>query len=530
MTTTKRVWVNHTFTGGWTTDQGTFVTTPISRNSPIPHLDTAENIIYQLEGGFRKSPGATKLNSTALESGAAITGIYDFWTNQGTQKRIVHVGTTCKKDDADGSFTNIFTGLVLNAIPNYSQLDDLVIIANDNSADVPKSYDGTTAQNLAGSPPNFSFSTVHLGRIWASGVVANPSRLYFSSYLNPEGWSGTGSGFIDIDPDDGDVITAIMSGQNQDLIVFKGPYKGSVHRIIGSAPTGIDSFRQRGIVKGVGAVTQNAVFRFSNDTGFLWSDGTVHALSTVEQYGDFKEAALTFPIQQWIRDHVAFSALKKAWSVLSCDCGWILIAVPIDGATAPNATLLMDYRFQPYRWALWTRKYNIRSMTEVVDPADSNRQIIMAGGSDGFVRKLYQTTRSIDGLGYPMVARTPYVDYGGTPEIKKSLTAVGVTLTPRSDKDVAFRFSRDDVGQQQISINQGGSSFLAPTGGTSFQLGVSTLGSANHFRSFSDVIDGGEFRDIQYEFRNEEAEGDIQVQGFSVQIEGAGMSTASSNG
>ena len=524
MPTTKRVWVNHSFAGGWATDQGTYAVVPPGRNSPIPFLAEAENVIYELDGGFRKSPGATKLNSTALESGAAITGIYDFWSNAGSQKRIIHVGTTVKKDDADGSFTNIFTGLVSGAVPSYSQLDDLVIIASDAAADVPRSYDGSTAQVLAGSPPNFSASVVHAGRVWAWGVAATPSRLYFASYLDPEGWSGTGSGWIDIDPDNGDKITGAVS-HNGDLIVFKGPYKGSIHRILGTAPTGSDPFRHKPFISGVGAVTHNAIFKFSNDVGFLWSDGTIHSLASVQAYGDFKERALTYPIQNWIRDHINFSALNKAWSVLSCDCGWILIAVPIDGSSTPNHTILMDYRFSPFRWAKWTNAYKITSLAEVVDPADSNRQIVMTGCNDGFVRKLYQDTRSIDGDGYPMVARAPYLDYGGTPETKKSLTAVGLTVIPKSDKNISFRFSRDDRAQQQINLPQGGSSFLSPTDGTEFTLDTSTLGAASHNRVFADVIGGGEFRDIQYEFRNEEAEGDLRIQALTVQIQGESLST-----
>ncbi len=524
MATDKRLWVNHRFTGGWSSNQGTFLTVPANSDSPISFLMEAENIIYELDGGFRKSPGATKLNSSELESGAAIYGVYDFWTKAAVQKRIIHVGTTVKKDDGDGSFTNIFTGMVSGAIPTYSQIDDLVIIASDASADVPRSYDGSTAQVLAGSPPNFSISTHHRGRIFATGTVANPSRVYFTSYLNPEGWSGSGSGFIDIDPDDGDKVTGLIS-HNKDLFVFKGPYKGSIHRITGSAPTGSDTFSPDIFVKGVGAVSHNSIFRFSNDVGFLWSDGSVHSLSSVQAYSDFKESALSFPIQDWITARVNFSALNKAWSVLSCDCGWVLISVPIDGSSTNNHTLLMDYRFSPVRWAKWTNAYDIVSMTETVDATDSNRQVILAGGSDGFVRKLYQVIRSIDEAGYPMTVRTPHLDYGGTPQVKKALTAVCLTLTPKSDNDVVFRYGRDNVGLQQVSLPQGGSDFLSPSEGTDFQLDVSTLGAGSHYRSFADVIDGGEFRDIQYEFRNEDIEGDLRLQAFSVQIEGGSMST-----
>lgn len=120
---------------------------------------------------------------------------------------------------------------------------------------------------------------------------------------------------------------------------------------------------------------------------------------------------------------------------------------------------------------------------------------------------------------------TPFLDYGGTPQTKKSLTAACLTLVPKSANDVDFRISRDEEAQQTFTIAQGGSAFLAPTSGTAFTLGTHTLGSGKSVRRFADVIEGGEFRDIEYEFRNNESEGDFRLQTLSVQIEPHGMST-----
>jgi hypothetical protein len=74
------------------------------------------------------------------------------------------------------------------------------------------------------------------------GRATNPSRLYYSANVDPEDWVGVGSGSIDIDINDGDMITGIASYQDN-LFVFKGPNKGSIHRITGSSPTGSDASR-----------------------------------------------------------------------------------------------------------------------------------------------------------------------------------------------------------------------------------------------------------------------------------------------
>ena len=203
--------VHHTFGGGWAPDFGPSVDLGPSQSGElvIPYLLEAENNRYSLDGGPVKIGGADKLNAAVMESGAAIRGLFDFWrlgtSASPTQKRIVHVGTKILKDAADGTFTDLFTGLTSNSIPSYSVFGDALILSQTGN-DVPRWYDNTTAQNLAGSPPNFAFSTAHKNRVWAAGVTDNPSRLYYCALLDEEDWTGAGSGFIDIEPDDGEGV------------------------------------------------------------------------------------------------------------------------------------------------------------------------------------------------------------------------------------------------------------------------------------------------------------------------------------
>ena len=87
------------FDGGWSTDLGLTMETLADEAGriKIPFLIAAENVEYDLDGGPRKIGGATKLNSTVVESGEEIRGLYDYW-RQGTggtptQKRVIHAGT-----------------------------------------------------------------------------------------------------------------------------------------------------------------------------------------------------------------------------------------------------------------------------------------------------------------------------------------------------------------------------------------------------------------------------------------------------
>lgn len=518
--TTKQIFLRHKFAGGWNTDLGPTADVSVEGGIvQVPYLTDADNIIYELDGGPHKAPGTAKLNSTVLESGADIKGLFDYWiTGTGgspAQHRIVHVGTTIKRDDADGTFTNLFTGLEADKVPDYTVFEDTVVIASDSTADVPKSWDGSTAQNLAGSPPNFAFSEVHKNRIWAAGDAANPSRLYYAVSLNPEDWIGGGSGTIDIDPNDGDRITGLASHKDE-LWIFKGPHKGSIHRISGAAPTGSDPFSKKFFISGLGCVAHNTIFRFGDDIGFMWSNGTIHSLAATAAFGDFNEAALSRPIHDYFNEHLNFSRLTHAHAKNWSELGIVLFAVPIDSSTQPNMVLAMDYRFTGgVRWSRWSSFADTAlCLASVIDSSSSDRRIIMAGGTDGFVRKFGQATRSIDGnssISYKITL--PKMTYGA-PIQMKALCGGAIGFQPKSTGDVIFGWERDNNAQQTRNVSQGGG-----TGLGSFVLGTDTLGGANFVDVFFELEEGGEFRGLGLEVSNNANNEDVEIHSLSIVLE-----------
>ncbi len=529
---TNSRFLRHLFAGGWSTDSGPSTEQPIGEGDIIqlPFLVEAENVVFEFDGGPHKAPGTSRLNSGALESGAAIKGLTDYW-KQGTaasptQKRVLHVSTVIKKDDADGTFTDIFTGLESGKVPAYSQFDDFLIISSDSNVDVPKSWDQTTAQDLAGTPPNFAFSAINHNRAWAAGVAANPSRLYYSALLNPEDWIGSGSGSIDIDPNDGDSITGIISHKNE-LWVFKGPYKGSIHRIAGTAPTGADAFSRLLFIRGLGAVGHNTLFRSRDDIGFMWSDGTIHSLAATASFGDFSEAALSRPINGWLREHLNFGRLKHAWAADWGEFGQVLFTVPIDGSTNPNDILVMDYRFDPVRWSHWPAFSDVAGcLASVIDATDNDRRIVYAGGTDGFVRKLGRKTRSIDGVAsINFNVKTPHINYSSA-IMMKTLATVSVGLQPKNNGNITFGWQRDNKAQQTGTIGQGGTDVLASsTGGDEFTLGTSTLGGGRFVDRFLEQEEGGEFRSVQFQITNNVLHEDVEMHSISARIVPGGWST-----
>lgn len=521
----KQQWISHTFGGGWATDLGPMVRTS---GDPlvIPFLVDARNCIYELDGGVRKMPGTAKLNSTTLETGSPILGLYDYWrqgvTGSPEQRRVVHVNGKVYADRGDGSFNEIASGLSPNAVPHYSTFDDLLLIGSDQTSDVPKSWDGTTFQNLAGTPPRFSFSVPHKNRQWAAGDFAHPSRLYYSVNLNPEDWVGATSGSIDIDPDDGDMITGLASFKNE-LIVFKGPHKGSIHRISGDSTS---TFSRTPFIYGIGAAWQHTIFPLPNDLGFVSPRGTVHSLVAVQQFGDYERSTLSFPLNRWLQQNLNFNRSRFWKAHTDLDSGYTLIALTPAGQFTNSLILMMDFRFmqmgEPFpRWAYWDA-LSLASLYPTVDV--SNRVRFFGGGYDGYVYRLDQADRTHNNTALNMRVETPFFTYGAD-HIEKSLVVVGIDLAPKNNKIMVVGWVRDNVSEQTMDLNQGGSDVLGPADDPVFTLDTSTLGGSRFVQRYIETEEGGSFRSIRYRFSETNNKSDIAIHGFVAAIEGDGVST-----
>jgi len=605
--------IRHLFGGGWAPDKSDVAEVRVIESSEtfmvveVPFLSVALNVEFTLGGGTRKIGGTSKVNSTALESGAAIMGGYDYWkhgsSGSPTQKRLVAVGTKVKKDDADGSFADIITGWTAGAIPHFSQFVDVAIIANNATADVPRSYDQTTVRRLqndrtismttgsglddataggdytgdtdavftveidaTGTPdtfewkkdgaggastvsidgtaqtlsdgitvtfaattghtlgdvwtittllsPNFAFSEIHGNRVWAAGDVANPDTLYYTVAEDHEDWDGSGSGTIKIDPGDGDRITAIRSTR-KDLIVWKGPYKGSIHRITGTSGS---TFTRETIVRGVGAAGMNSTFTFGNDLGFVALDGSVRSVAATDEFGDFKEkTSISLDLNEWLNAHVNRSRLGYIQAAPLPSKNGVLFMFPVDASATNNMALWMDGRFGAPRWSTMPR-IAAECVFQVIDAGSSNKPTIFVGGTDGFVRKTDRPTRNIDTTGTIQAeTRTPFLSYGN-PQKFKQISRASVGLLPKGNYDMTFGWRNDQDPMQTEDISQAGGDVLGPAVINPFTLDVSELSAGDYLDVFRSLESGGEFRNIQYIFSNGDLDQQLEVHNFSATI------------
>lgn len=458
-----------TFAGGLATDFGpSFTGAPQGQSIQLPFFLRADNVLYELDGAPRKVGGSTVYGTRLDESGAAVSvqGLYDYWlqgvAGSETQNYIAYAGTQLlKSTNVSGTWSAIKTGLESGKEPCFETFKALMIWASTSLVDVPQSWDGSSpaTQNLGASAPRFAFMAKHKNLLFAAGVATTPSRLYFSDTLDPTTWTGGASGSIDIDPDDGDRIVAIVSHKNE-LIVFKGPNRLSVHRITGSSPSGADAFARVPFVAGVGGIGQNGTFRINDDLVFPSPRG-LHSLAATAAFGDYVEAFLARPILTLYQDQLNHSVLNQCWGVNYQSRGLAVWTFALASGTDKNVCLVYDYRFQPGRWASWglnTRYVNANCLA--VMQASGRKHKLFAGTTGGYVHQLDVSDRSIaSGTAYTGDVLTPFLNFG-TSAIKKGAHAGFWSLTPKGDYNFVFEYTRDNNSAQSVNIAQGGGNTL----------------------------------------------------------------------
>lgn len=543
-------WVTHVIDGGWATDYGsTFYATPDNGELRIPWCKTCENIKFFSDGSIGKYQGLFEITSSPITAPQSsntysedsfVSNIFDYVSMAssylGTRKRMAIVGSFLY--DMTSVLDKIQVGDLERealSVMHMSTFGDLLIIAGGTT---PKSWDLTTFQNLAGTPPAFTFSTPHAGRHWAAGDASNPSRLYYSAVGNPEDWVGAGSGSIDIDPGDGDAITAILSWKKE-LWVFKGPYKLSIHRITG---TSTSDFARTIFITGISAAGMGSIFPTGDDFSFWSPRGSCHSLTTTSNYGDYVQGYLNFPILSWCRNplNVSNGFYSLAWQCITDAAQNVSYCVLnnhslLDSETSivPPVVIMMDWKFKsesnPYpRFS----KLNLGKLTAVgssYSAFDTSQIVPTFGTNRGRILQEYPPSVSIftnADVAFPYTIETPAVSYG--PLIyTKTLHAVSVDIISNFDHSgqetntLEFSVGGRKTPAQTISFNQAGYVGLG-----TFVLGTDQLGVECNIPNMTEAI-SGESTAFSYTLREPSDAStvtgkDIKVRHFGVLISSSG--------
>ena len=257
----------------------------------------------------------------------------------------------------------IKTGVTESWTNDFAVLSDKLYIANGQ--DVLQEYDQSTCGDI-GTPPgsgltgSFTPSILeeHRWSLWAAGVPGNPSRLFKSvpqtgddfntnltAFSVTDGYALVGASQIDVTPDDGTKITGLVGNYFGQLIIFK---EDSIHRILGATKADF-VLSPEGIIRGVGAYN-GTIIRFENDLAFADKKG-IHTLQTVQQYGDNKQAFISYPVQE-LYETVDKTMLNRTASIHWPDQNLLLWSFYLKGTGKHSIVFAYNYVMQA--WSAWT--------------------------------------------------------------------------------------------------------------------------------------------------------------------------------
>jgi hypothetical protein len=201
--------------------------------------------------------------------------------------------------------------------------------------------------------------------------------------------------------------------------------------------------------------------------------------------------------------------------------GYSLIGVTRSGQTNNDRVLMLDWRFMAQgeqwpRWSLWDFG-SFASLAQAIDT--NNRPRIFAGGYDGYVYKLDQTTRTHNNTSINYNWTTPFLSYGGEYYLKV-INALSIGIAPKNGNPVTVGWTRDDNAQQTTTISQVSGAAL-----DSFVLDTDVLGGSSFVPRFTELEEGGEFRSVQYDVTENALGSDVEIHNLGASLTFGSYST-----
>lgn len=437
-----------------------------------------------------KRPGNTASNS--VQTTTDILGGTAFEPNGGTKVQIICVNGASNSQlyiSTDG-ITFITLGpatLAANAQMNFVQASNILLGFNGTDE---IDYDGAALTIDTAGIPIGKFAYWFHNYLFVAGVTGFPNRLYWSNLGDPRDFSspnttGTGSGFVDINANDGDFITG-LSEFNDELLVFK---QYSVHAISGFSGSSFTSATSAGqntttTAIGYGTPSHRSIVGAGAYLYWLSFTGGVPHIRRFERtlYGIVRDAGIvSFELEGTMKT-LNFSALSKAAGIF--DGKYIYWALPT-GSSTSNNTVIVNYadktfqtKFGPmFSWTKWSS--GLRPANFFVSTISGIPKVYWTGGGTSGRVFVFDSSVFVDNT-TPIVSEVRTRDMMGDPAkktkwkymyLKYDTSSAGtLNVNARIDQSVSFTSQGQDI------TLTGNSPGLGPTG--TFTLGVSTLGGS----------------------------------------------------
>ena len=238
------------FTGGLNTYQSSV----LLKDNESPSL---QNVLLDETGAVTRRKGYSKLNSAAIGDGDDdVNGVYKLEQSDGDRYCVAFSSTSAYwSSDGCQTFTVFISTLTRNNDVNCDAYgDNLYCVSNGYNF----RFDGTNDSPVGGMPASMKYIRVHRNRCFVAGGTS-PSRLYWSNLGDCNTYT-TGTDYVDIDAEDGDVIV----GMGEPLFNFLPIYKKYSSWLLQFDNANTANRKMINISKTIGGVGHRTVSNFMN--------------------------------------------------------------------------------------------------------------------------------------------------------------------------------------------------------------------------------------------------------------------------
>ena len=448
-------------------------------------LRRADNARLTETGGVTKRGGTRRIHSAAVAA-AVLRGGYEWARASGRQLLVV-----CNGQLHTGTYGLPMTwaaqtgALDAGARPQFATFRDagaeVCYIADGGLLN--KWNGAAVSVNLAGTP-NVKLLATHNLRLFGAGDPSNPDTLYYSTLSNGDtlGIAASGGGAAAVRTYGAREITALIP-VGTSLLIF---HEAAISRFTGWSQDDIEiQSGTRGVSDDVGTIAPGTILGVEG-LGYFLSDRSFYRVTEagVEAVGQKIEPVLQSLDQSIVlRAQAAHHRAFREILVYLPDVGVFVFNYRTGGWTGP-----------------WTSLLGTAVLHTLFPAHDATRNnIVLAGGSDGFVRLLdaptiYKDDVLSDGTGGTRFAFAAQLRrlFFGTDDDEKSLRFIHLVANLRGSQSAQVQF--------RTALEQGASPIQAMTSGAqwgSFEWGSFEWGAGGE--SLTHTVDAwgrGRFVDI----------------------------------
>lgn len=438
---------------------------------PLGDLITYNNGRYDGQT-WRKAPGITAYDT--VSGGPNILGAINYTPASGTHRIITACsdGAVYRESSGDIDDATLVSGLTFTDPVIFVPAGEQTVSTNRKllmfSKGVTPYYidaDASTMTALTNVPSDWASTNqpaaavYHDSRIAAWGNDNFTHAIYFSNLLDHTDFSTSDPPIIDVAPGFSEGIRCCFSYLPETLYVWKFPL--GIFRLDTSNITGLVIPRET-IKTDIGGGGPRGVARVKDDVWFISNNGHIHSLTAVQNAEDTRDSDITalLGFEEWIADTVDLSAINNC--VLHYDSNrqevWAMYRSKSSVNGLNDIGLVIDVGDPQYpRPAIENRGEYFETIFKRLE-TDGTFQSY-CGGVDGIIRKLNQTARSIDGIGYSFVAEYPENDFSSSDpalaEREKRYDALEISINPTGSQEISAEVFVDGISRKTIGLSLG---------------------------------------------------------------------------